>query len=166
MKLPRQVLLSTAFPDGLALHGQLPGAVLQRLAEAVEHEPAPVDVTLDLEQLPDTSRWLKGTLNTGLNLTCHRCEAQYLQPLVVALKLQLVRSEEEEQRLGRDCDPLLVEGDTLDLAQLVEDELLLALPMLPRCPACENTRPAAQPVEPTAKPGNPFAALKGRVERH
>ncbi|MGQ0528539.1 MAG: YceD family protein [Panacagrimonas sp.] len=69
--------------------------------------------------------------------------------------------EDEEARLMADYEPVLVAEDRLMLHQIVEDEILLALPMIPRCSACENSGPASAEtsLEPVEKPG-PLAALK------
>ena len=52
----------------------------------------------------------------------------------VQFALRLVNSESDEQAVLEQDDPYLVQDDQLPLRDLVEDEVLLALPMLPRCP--------------------------------
>ena len=55
---------------------------------------------------------------------------------------------------------MLVLTRALDLHELVEDELILALPLVPRHDACPQ--PLAAPAtaeEPLAERPNPFAAL-------
>jgi uncharacterized protein len=47
-----------------------------------------------------------------------------------------VHSEAEERRLLHDCEPLLVEDDTVPLHEVVEEEVLLAIPIAPRCSTC------------------------------
>src|SRR3546814_8193390 len=54
------------------------------------------------------------------------------------IDLRLVETEEEEQAVLHEADPYLVQDDRLPLREIVEDEILLALPMLPRCESCEN----------------------------
>jgi len=66
-------------------------------------------------------------------LTCQRCMAMYPEALVLDSKLPVARNEAELERWER-LDPLLdalVADPSLDLAVLVEDEILLSLPAVP-----------------------------------
>ena len=70
-------------------------------------------------------------------------------------------------RVPRDWEPMLADGQMLDLHALVDDELLLALPITVRCDrqscrtAYEEDREQGAPVEdvPDSEKRNPFAAL-------
>ena len=53
--------------------------------------------------------------------------------LDLSFSLRLATSETEERRLLDVGEALLVEDDNLPLRQILEDELLLALPVAPRC---------------------------------
>jgi uncharacterized protein len=81
-----------------------------------------------------------------------------------------VFSEAEERSALADAEPLLVEDDRLPLRQIVEEEVLLALPMLPRCESCENVVNQAlassqgREQEAPAPRDNPFAALKRQLQ--
>src|SRR3546814_6525071 len=65
-------------------------------------------------------------------------DARIAWPLQIDIDLRLVETEEEEQAVLHEADPYLVQDDRLPLREIVEDEILLALPMLPRCESCEN----------------------------
>ena len=61
-------------------------------------------------------------------------------------------------------DDVLALSKSLDLRELVEDELLLALPIVPRHDVCPQPLPlpvdsAPAPEDPTERP-HPFAALQ------
>ena len=95
-------------------------------------------------------------------LQCQRCLQQVLQDLNVDRRFRFVRSEEEAERLDESSeDDVLVLGPRLDLQELLEDELILALPLVPKhdgpCPA-----PLPMPLdelEDEAPAPSPFAAL-------
>ncbi len=104
--------------------------------------------------------WLHLKAATGVSLECQRC----LQPMAVALKIDrsflFVHGEDAAAQLDADSeDDVLALTRSLDLRELIEDELLLALPIVPRHEACPVPLPV-RPNDPRAeeKP-NPFAAL-------
>ena len=111
----------------------------------------------------EPSAWLHLTVDTHLMQTCQRC----LQPADVAVHVdrvfRFVASEAVAEQDDEDCDEdLLVSSRSFDLAALIEDEVLLELPLVPRhdvCPVPVKTVVAdADFDEPAVKP-NPFAAL-------
>jgi len=76
---------------------------------------------------------LNGTIDGALVLQCQRCLRSFEWPLHVSVALRLVFSEEEENRVMQDAEPYRIEDDVLQLHDVVEDEVLLALPIAPLC---------------------------------
>ena len=98
-------------------------------------------------------------------LQCQRCLQTLAEPLQVERRIRFVRTEEEATRLDEESeDDVLVQPSRLDLQELLEDELILALPLVPRHTVCPQ--PLAAEAEPApqeiATAAHPFAAL-GRV---
>lgn len=106
----------------------------------------------------DPQVWLHLDARTAVSLTCQRCLQPLAQPLVVHTALRFVegedRAESEDESSEED---VLALGPSLDLHELVEDELILALPLVPRHPDCELPLPA-----PAAEgdASTPFAVLE------
>lgn len=101
------------------------------------------------------------SLTAELELTCQRC----MQPLEFALdtgvNLELSRNQAEIESAEDEVDRILAKRD-MDVAALVEDEAILALPMIPRHEHCEAAPEGAQPsvIEiGMARPASPFGAL-------
>lgn len=103
------------------------------------------------------------TLSATVRMACVRC----MQPVPVQLSVErtyrLVASEAEAERLDLDdaLYDVLATSRRFDLAGLVEDEAIMALPPIPRHERCDlpaGARDAAQPVAEGARSG-PFAAL-------
>lgn len=97
--------------------------------------------------------------DTELPLVCQRSLQRFLLPVSIRQRLGLVRSEAEESALPPEVEPVLVGADgELSPLALVEDELILALPVVPLGPqAMSETEPEApEEDEPRI---NPFAAL-------
>jgi uncharacterized protein len=106
--------------------------------------------------------WLRA--QTRLPLTCQRC----LQPVWVAVEVSryFLFAPDEEQAAQLDehaQDDVLALSPSFDLHGLVEDELLLALPLVPRHEVCSQTLPqSAQDADfdaAGAQQPHPFAAL-------
>ena len=99
-------------------------------------------------------------LEAELPLQCQRSLNRFLLPVRIGQRLGLVRDEADEAGLPPDYEPLLVPEDgQLQLLDIVEDELVLAVPPVPVAPgseAVERDWPAQE--EELAK-ANPFAAL-------
>ncbi|MDB5967382.1 MAG: hypothetical protein JWQ72_3882 [Polaromonas sp.] len=109
--------------------------------------------------------WLHLTAQASVALTCQRCLGPVVTPLQVDQWYRFVATEEiamaEDDQSEED---LLVMEPQFDLLSLLEDELLLALPLVPMHEQCPDSPVAASreddpPAEdPPARP-NPFAVL-------
>ena len=73
---------------------------------------------------------LQLTVSGEVELTCQRCLGGMQHVVEIEHMLQLARNEAELERLDAlpDSDAILV-GETLNLVDLVEDEVLLSLPL-------------------------------------
>ena len=102
------------------------------------------------------------TIDTALPLTCQRSMQRFLLPVHVVQRLGLIRDEDEESSLPEGYEAWLVPEDgQLSPLELVEDELVLAVPVVPLSPDGEAVdQHWAPPKEETDKV-NPFAALAG-----
>lgn len=81
--------------------------------------------------------WLHLSLDTHLPLTCQRCLGLLDFPVAVKQSYRFVADEEvaEAQDDTSEEDVLVLSRD-FDLAALIEDEVLLALPLIPRHETC------------------------------
>ncbi len=69
-----------------------------------------------------------------LPLLCQRSLLQYLEPVSRHSIVSVIASLAEQDLLSDEAEPVLVEDGRIALQQLVEDELLLAVPLVPRNP--------------------------------
>jgi len=100
-----------------------------------------------------------------LTVTCQRSLEPFVLPVALHSRLGLIRSEREESGLSPDCEPLLVDDDgKLALVDVIEDELLLALPLVPINPDSalpeEVTSPSTDESADEGRTDNPFAVLR------
>lgn len=113
--------------------------------------------------------WLEVGASTEFRLECQRCLHAVSQPLAVARRFRFVRDEAAAEAEDPDCEEdLLVLSRTFDTRELVEDELLLALPLVPMHEDCEPPPGGTEEfdaVEPDEAPPHPFAALAALKKR-
>jgi len=104
--------------------------------------------------------FVEGKIEAELQVSCQRCLAPMSLPVHTGMALAFVGSEAAANRLSGHREPLVVPATPLRLAPLIEDELILSLPMTPRHPpdAC-TARPAGLAQQAASGRDGPFAAL-------
>lgn len=167
---PRRTDVAALASRGEVLQGRTPLKDMPRLCDAGDDRDGAVEWSVSASQLsrPGGEAVIGMDLDaaTVVQRACQRC----LEPLRVALhvsrRLHFVRGEEEAARLDAESDDdFLALQPALDLVELIEDELLLALPIVPRHDHCIDLGGLGAAGElsddaPSAAP-NPFAALAG-----
>ncbi|MBN8486773.1 MAG: DUF177 domain-containing protein [Burkholderiales bacterium] len=156
-----------------AEHGEMAGdwplASMQRLAESAVPE-ASTDALVhwqargELRPLAGGAAeiWLQLKADVRLALCCQRCLAPVEETVALDRSLRFVPDEQQAAALDAELeDDVLSLERVLDLRELVEDELLLALPLVPRHAHCPQPLPLAEAQEPADERPNPFAVLAG-----
>lgn len=105
---------------------------------------------------------LEVALSGAVPLVCQRCLQSFLWPVEQSTLLLLARDEAEAERLDAEDHEheVVLAAEPIDPRVLVEDELVLTLPFVPRCPEeqCPAGKVAAD-VEPLAPTRPALAAL-------
>lgn len=146
------------------LVGQIPNRDLRRLHESMASDAGVTEAELHFAFDPIRRPMVSGWAKTELTLECQRCLEIYQQPLSVEFSLVLVQGEEEGEQLADEVEPLLLESDRVRTAELLEDELILALPIVAMhvnekdCRMQTGEQGATSETAEQQKP-NPFAAL-------
>jgi uncharacterized protein len=104
-----------------------------------------------------------------LTLVCQRCMRPMQQQVAAMSRLCLPKDEATAARLPMDVETMLAPEGRLSIADIVGEELLLALPLAPRhddeaeCDARVGSLAAGEPVDD--EPRRPFAGLAQLMER-
>ncbi|ULU27922.1 YceD family protein [Dyella terrae] len=153
-----------------SFQGELPVAAMKRLGGALAVMEGMAQYELDFGRDEFGTAYLDVRVQVPLTLTCQRSLEPFVLPVTVNSRLGLIRSEREEAALPPDVEPLLVADDAkLGLLDVIEDELLLALPLIPINP--DSTLPeevvGPEPEESSSegRPDNPFAVLR-ELKKH
>lgn len=109
--------------------------------------------------------WLHLTAEVAFPMVCQRCLGPVDMPVQLDREFRFVATEELAEAEDEDSEEdVLVSSRDFNVLELVEDELLMALPVVPKHPVCPGAvkLQAADPDfvdEPSEKP-NPFAVLE------
>ena len=166
--------MSASLPDSVdvwrmvmarrSFDGTLAVAALPRLVSALVDDAGMVHFALEFGRDALGTAFLNVRAQADLHLLCQRSLEPFVCPVTVDSRLGLIREEREEAALLPGYEPLLVDAEPLRLALVIEDELLLALPLVPMRPGSEDAVAAwAVPVDDELEPAtraNPFAALR------
>ena len=156
--------------EGEAISGSMPLQDMERLSqEAQELKPeSAVEWTAmaELRARPgaDADIWLNLEAGTSVQLTCQRCMNPMQVPLKVSQWYRFVESEDiamaEDDQSEED---LLVLEPQFNLLALLEDELLMALPLVPMHEQCQTLAPQPKDeiliLDEDTERRNPFAVL-------
>ena len=185
-KLPARFKAAEAVARRQLLTGVLPVALLPRLAEALSGPAELLTISAEFQTHPRSVGRAKGRITGLLPLTCQRSLQVFDWPLDVSFDWIMVRDEAEEERLLADADPVMLDDEQLLLHEAIEDEVLLALPLIPLAPDApmpsvpEASGAASKGKKPQGKtkalrisdnPGlddsrpNPFLALRGKFSK-
>lgn len=161
--------------EGAELEGRWPLRQFDRVCESAVAEGPPTDADAVVwrargEKLPardaEPESWLHVEADATVALRCQRCLAAVRIPLTVRRKFRFVHGEDAAARLDAESDDdVLAMARALDLRELIEDELLLAMPLVPMHAVCPTPLPAPRNDEAAEERPNPFAALAGLKTR-
>lgn len=157
-----------------ATSGGWPLQALDRLCEAAHAEARPTASDQIEWQVSGEARerrggepqiWLHLGCRTQLQLVCQRCLQPVEEVLQVQRSFQFAADEATAASIDADSeDDVLVLSRAFNLIELIEDELLLALPLVPRHSTCPQPLVPPEDAEPFEERPNPFAVL-GQLKR-
>lgn len=145
--------------------GSLPLASLHRLAPSLAGTQGEVRYALQFDRDALGTAFIGVQAEAVLPLTCQRTLEVFGLPVRIDSRLGIIAREEDEVALPPGYEPLLSADGQVNPAEVIEDELILALPVVPLKPGSdaqdEIVWSSAEEEEPAVAPANPFAALAG-----
>lgn len=115
------------------LHGNLPVPGLVRLQDSLHDALGQVDAVVQGGKDGQRRPILRLDIAGALNLRCQRCLGRLDYPLRLSNTLLLVSQAEAESGELDDMEAdWIVASSELDVAALIEDEIILSLPYAPR----------------------------------
>ncbi|MDM7322725.1 MAG: YceD family protein [Gammaproteobacteria bacterium] len=147
--------------QGITLEGEVSVAAMPRLQGMILRD-APICFSLSFGKNDEGLAVVSGEVEGRVEMTCQRCLKAVAIELNAKVQLGVVESEDGVKRLPPELDPLILGEGVIRLADLIEDEVLLALPAVPmHAYVCA---PAYREHEGIRRAENPFASLRGLVK--
>jgi uncharacterized protein len=110
------------------------------------------------------------TMSGAATLTCQRCLEAMSEPVNSSVRVALIAAEGDASRVPQHLEPVLAAGGRITAGELVEEELLLALPIVPlhaeasNCVVAQDA-PAVKVEAPQQTTQKPFAQLDELLKR-
>ncbi len=164
LKLPITISPSRSAQRRLVCEGVFKLADMTRLLAECESRSEHVQVSVKFDVDERGLTVMSGTGSALVALTCQRCNENFDQALEVEFTFSPAKNEEAAEKIPSYYDVVeLDENGEVNLRELVEEELMLMIPLIPRheiqdCPADADSVWGELPEE-LEKP-NPFDLLK------
>lgn len=169
-QLPQSLDPRRLTDQGGEIRGQVRVGDLPRLREFGESLDEPVDVALVFYRDEEGHRVIEGDITTRLTMRCQRCLEPVTKDVHAHVLLGMVWGEDQMKALPERLDPYMVTDEKMPTAALVEEELLLALPLVAvheQCPSSlveDNATDDSEEAVPEHE-DNPFAVLARLKEK-
>jgi uncharacterized protein len=158
--------------QSLSLVGQVKIVDMERLSANLGVAPNndAVDVSLEFGVDEQGITFLKGHLKALLRLQCQRCLEPFIYEIISDFVLGIVNTLDEANALPDQYEPALAKEGSLALRELIEDEIILNLPIIPRHEPeeCKVKLPLVDSgwEKGEGKGENPFQVLQSLKDKH
>ena len=149
----------------------MPISRLQRFGQLLAKAKGEVALELNFRALKQGGTQICGSAQGAVELICQNCMEPYSFLLDCDILFKVVSSYGEYKQFEDDADVILCEQKEINLADLVEDELIMSLPMIARhenlgCPRNDYRQADfAEAVGEAKKTHRPFAGLAAALEK-
>lgn len=146
--------------------GRIPGEWLGRLSEAVHRVAwAEAEVRIIRDYGPPL---IQGRARAGVDPVCERCLKPFETEIEVEFEGRGVTALTHTDNAGEAIEEIQLAGGRLDLRELLEDELMLALPVVPRHEdeQCDGGHRSFGPEAAPTDKVSPFSVLESLRSRN
>ncbi|MCZ0864377.1 YceD family protein [Dasania sp. GY-19] len=164
--LPSQIDVRKLTVKGAEISSNFSPAVMPRLTSLLANDEGLVTAELQFYIDEGRKRRIDGKINAHVNVVCQRCLDAVAIDVVSEFNLAIVWTDDQAKQLPKTLDPLIVGEELTDLAEIVEEELILSLPIVSyhELDSCKQVTRSfgeaeAAPVKEEPK-DNPFKVLE------
>lgn len=162
--LPQRVDAFRFAENEIRLEGVIPIVDMERLASSLSSDAGQVHVRVQFGKDEQGAPFLRGEYSAHLLLRCQRCMEAFDHEVNGQLLVGIVTSEEEMDRLPKGYDGVIVEDGQLQLRDVIEDDLIVGLPIVPMhsMPDCNVSLPLeiGSGSKPEPEKENPFKVIE------
>lgn len=164
-RLPEQITPFKLARQRRSLQGVLSLDTMARLGAMLADSQG--DVTVDLQFGVDEQgiSYMRGHLGAEVKMTCQRCMEPVTVPLEAEVAVGFAVSDEQARNMPEPYEACVLSEESAVLAELIEDELILSLPIVAVHPeqSCqpwlEEQQEEISALDEVAEKKNPFAVL-------
>jgi uncharacterized protein len=131
LPLPQHINMLRLSEHAASFHGPLLIKDMQRLAPSLYSDEGEVTVDLSFGADEEGTRFCRVQLKTEVNLQCQRCMEPFTYGIMSDFVHGIVGSESEAEALAEQYEPIIVQDGLLVVQDMVEDELILKMPIVP-----------------------------------
>ncbi len=167
--LPLTIDSRQAADQGRILDGIVKLVKLERLSSYLVDSEGLVSVSMIFGVDEERIRYIKGQANATVKMLCQRCLEPVTLELEAEINVGIVADDEAAKQLPRHYDPYIVNEPKQNLYLLVEEELILTLPLIAQHQDCVVKTEYGEAAVPSGdndrkNPFNVLAQLK--VKKH
>lgn len=164
VKLPLTIDAQRAAQKNLDYVGSYKPEQVTRIAESVVSVDSDVESELSFKIDDQRLTVIEGHSDVDVTLQCQRCRKDFKHHVYVSYCFSPVVSDEKAEALPEGYEPIQIdEFGEIDLLGMIEDEIILSLPVVPvhdseHCEVSEADMVFGE-LPPEAEKPNPFAVL-------
>jgi len=144
------------------LKGTLLLSTMLRLKEFLADPKGEVVVSMKFSRDEDQNIFIDLQVNTELILTCQRCMNSLNYPISINVLLSPMMDETKISRL-QNYEPLIMQGELVAVQDIVEDEILLNLPLIAK--HSQNSCSVVLSTSQENTTENPFKAALSKLKK-
>lgn len=134
--LPITIDPRRAADQGRILDGEITLEKLEQLNSYLVDSDGIVNVSLTFGVDEQRIRFIKGQADTTVKMLCQRCLEPVTLELEAEMNLGIVADDEAAKQLPRYYDPNIINEPKQDIYRLIEQELILTLPLIAQHQNC------------------------------
>ncbi|MDT8397931.1 MAG: YceD family protein [Pseudomonadales bacterium] len=127
---PERIDAYQLFVGNSSINSEIPLSRFKRLKDYLSHDKGLVQVELNFNRDENQYRRVSGRISTKVQVLCQRCLQETSLELSPDVNVLVVSDDAEAQAMLLECESVQADDKGLDLLALVEDELILSLPIV------------------------------------
>jgi uncharacterized protein len=129
--LPQKVDAIRFADNAIHMQGNMLVKNMERLAPSLNSDLGEVSVDVKFGVDEQDVRFIRGQYSTRLMLKCQRCMEPFEYSISGDILAGIVHTEEEAGQLPKDYNSVIVKEGMLVLQEVIEDEIIVSLPVVP-----------------------------------
>lgn len=118
--------------QGRCIEGSLPIGKMLRLGESLLSRQGEANVCLSFARDADGLNVVEGVVHADLKMQCQRCLGPMKKSIDWRFRLVMVHNDAEAPQIRAEHELLEVADETIFVMDMIEDELVLSLPLIPK----------------------------------